>query len=111
TAVCPHGVLSPHFTCKRGDLPSLPPRRSSDLLGDRGGTGHRGAPLRLAGRRGRLGRDRRGGGLAAGQARRHGADRRPGGLAGPRSEEHTSELQSRENLVCRLLLEKKKDEV
>src|SRR5690606_12034924 len=28
-------------------------------------------------------------------------------LANPRSEEHTSELQSRENLVCRLLLEKK----
>src|SRR5690606_16397611 len=27
---------------------------------------------------------------------------------GDRSEEHTSELQSRENLVCRLLLEKKK---
>src|SRR5690606_42017343 len=27
---------------------------------------------------------------------------------GGRSEEHTSELQSRENLVCRLLLEKKK---
>src|SRR5690606_41898984 len=30
------------------------------------------------------------------------------GVAG-RSEEHTSELQSRENLVCRLLLEKKKN--
>src|SRR5436309_5742166 len=33
------------------------------------------------------------------------------GSSGPRtrrSEEHTSELQSRENLVCRLLLEKKK---
>src|SRR5690606_42009971 len=30
----------------------------------------------------------------------------PGAAA--RSEEHTSELQSRENLVCRLLLEKKK---
>src|SRR5690606_41868069 len=29
-------------------------------------------------------------------------------LARGRSEEHTSELQSRENLVCRLLLEKKK---
>src|SRR5436309_14775776 len=29
-------------------------------------------------------------------------------LEGRRSEEHTSELQSRENLVCRLLLEKKK---
>src|SRR5436309_7771538 len=28
-----------------------------------------------------------------------------------RSEEHTSELQSRENLVCRLLLEKKKKQV
>src|SRR5436309_8909253 len=27
-----------------------------------------------------------------------------------RSEEHTSELQSRENLVCRLLLEKKNNE-
>src|SRR5207302_7494962 len=30
-------------------------------------------------------------------------------FSGPRSEEHTSELQSRENLVCRLLLEKKKN--
>src|SRR2546430_11778987 len=28
--------------------------------------------------------------------------------AGSRSEEHTSELQSQSNLVCRLLLEKKK---
>src|SRR5690606_39966255 len=28
-----------------------------------------------------------------------------------RSEEHTSELQSRENLVCRLLLEKKNTEI
>src|SRR5690606_39623010 len=28
-----------------------------------------------------------------------------------RSEEHTSELQSRENLVCRLLLEKKKETI
>src|SRR6266700_8031042 len=34
---------------------------------------------------------------------RHAAPGHPG-----RSEEHTSELQSRENLVCRLLLEKKK---
>src|SRR5688572_32564795 len=29
-------------------------------------------------------------------------------LSGQRSEEHTSELQSQSNLVCRLLLEKKK---
>src|SRR3712207_7996020 len=32
----------------------------------------------------------------------------PGHLQEPRSEEHTSELQSRQYLVCRLLLEKKK---
>src|SRR5690606_41830387 len=32
----------------------------------------------------------------------------PEEVAEGRSEEHTSELQSRENLVCRLLLEKKK---
>src|SRR2546430_8789422 len=38
--------------------------------------------------------------------------RRPSSYRGyravPRSEEHTSELQSQSNLVCRLLLEKKK---
>src|SRR2546422_4324525 len=33
-----------------------------------------------------------------------------GGLLDPRSEEHTSELQSRLHLVCRLLLEKKKEQ-
>src|SRR3712207_7363992 len=37
------------------------------------------------------------------QRRRHRVERRQ-----PRSEEHTSELQSRQYLVCRLLLEKKK---
>src|SRR3712207_6881048 len=43
-----------------------------------------------------------------------GADGRRGGRRAPaghllvRSEEHTSELQSRQYLVCRLLLEKKK---
>src|SRR2546430_12741800 len=31
------------------------------------------------------------------------------GSNSPRSEEHTSELQSQSNLVCRLLLEKKKN--
>src|SRR3712207_7510464 len=37
--------------------------------------------------------------------------RRPGPIVGrlARSEEHTSELQSRQYLVCRLLLEKKKN--
>src|SRR3712207_8526199 len=37
-------------------------------------------------------------------------DARPGPRS-PRSEEHTSELQSRQYLVCRLLLEKKKKNV
>src|SRR2546427_9289580 len=32
-------------------------------------------------------------------------------LNGTRSEEHTSELQSQSNLVCRLLLEKKKNKI
>src|SRR2546430_12979537 len=49
----------------------------------------------------------------------HGARRRPVALRAQRalsrrslrSEEHTSELQSQSNLVCRLLLEKKKTHV
>src|SRR5690606_39551987 len=47
-------------------------------------------------------------GQLAGRAR--GAEGTPAagrGRGAGRSEEHTSELQSRENLVCRLLLEKK----
>src|SRR3712207_7388614 len=36
------------------------------------------------------------------------ATRMPMAVTDPRSEEHTSELQSRQYLVCRLLLEKKK---
>src|SRR3712207_6971864 len=45
--------------------------------------------------------------------RRHDDEDPPRGAHGvalsPRSEEHTSELQSRQYLVCRLLLEKKKN--
>src|SRR5699024_12712815 len=93
---------------------SLPTRRSSDL--PRGG--HR---RPHEGQEGPQGGARRAGGGAV--ARRGGgaALPRPGtavpvreavrrtarGSAG-RSEEHTSELQSRFDLVCRLLLEKKK---
>src|SRR2546429_6612676 len=40
----------------------------------------------------------------------HGADRGKETVVG-RSEEHTSELQSRLHLVCRLLLEKKKNDL
>src|SRR5699024_11522478 len=95
-------------TALRRPLRPFPTRRSSDL-GRAGlrtpgpGRGHRvsgGAPDRGARRGVRTGgRGGTGGaGRAAGSAR--GAD--------ARSEEHTSELQSRFDLVCRLLLEKKK---
>src|SRR2546430_9811887 len=40
-----------------------------------------------------------------------GAGRQPGVFGQWRSEEHTSELQSQSNLVCRLLLEKKKEDL
>src|SRR2546427_7222169 len=53
----------------------------------------------------RSGRPRRRRGLLAGDPRR---DRATAPVAAYRSEEHTSELQSQSNLVCRLLLEKKK---
>src|SRR2546430_4533139 len=36
---------------------------------------------------------------------------RSGSFSSARSEEHTSELQSQSNLVCRLLLEKKKQSI
>src|SRR5437868_9919231 len=48
--------------------------------------------------------------LAPGHPAEYGPARRPPSTLSPalRSEEHTSELQSRFDLVCRLLLEKKK---
>src|SRR3712207_8563196 len=59
-------------------------------------------------------RNRPGGARSAAGKSRHVADVRSGGGSPgetsrrARSEEHTSELQSRQYLVCRLLLEKKK---
>src|SRR5690606_41889732 len=81
-------------------LHSFPTRRSSDLPAVLRGQHLAGVhqPARL---RRRAGDDLRGRGLDADHARLHAAKI-------VRSEEHTSELQSRENLVCRLLLEKKK---
>src|SRR5207302_11334854 len=46
--------------------------------------------------------------VAGDEQHRPGRDPVDDTLSFNRSEEHTSELQSRENLVCRLLLEKKK---
>src|SRR5947209_15223979 len=71
-----------HWRDAHRDLHSFPTRRSSDLASTR--------------RRQRLG-------TVAGVASQE------VGLGLPRSEEHTSELQSRQYLVCRLLLEKKKN--
>src|SRR5205085_10100900 len=89
------------FSCyaPRRALHSFPTRRSSDLSSASCGATPRGRddePRRPAGRR-RPG-DRR-------AVRRLRAPLAPGAQ---RSEEHTSELQSQSNLVCRLLLEKKK---
>src|SRR5690606_41542113 len=72
-----------------GDLPPFPTRRSSDLYGTE-------SCLELDLKTERF------------------SSQAPGLADSPfaeaiRSEEHTSELQSRENLVCRLLLEKKKE--
>src|SRR5438132_2813245 len=64
------------------DLHSFPTRRSSDLL-----TGRAGPCSRSSSRR---------------------SSRWASSRSARRSEEHTSELQSHSDLVCRLLLEKKK---
>src|SRR5690349_24712415 len=50
----------------------------------------------------------RGCGLGKGMAIERATAAGPAALTDERSEEHTSELQSRRDLVCRLLLEKKK---
>src|SRR3712207_7404416 len=96
----PRSTLFPYTTLFRSDLGALVAHED-----DRGRL--RGVLLR--GSWGLLGAEARGGvrrllvggrlsGVHAGDADQHGR----------RSEEHTSELQSRQYLVCRLLLEKKK---
>src|SRR3712207_7627043 len=80
---------------------------------------HDALPISLAQLALRLGEPGSVGAVDADQAERAGADAEHGagdqhrrglhvGGEHPRSEEHTSELQSRQYLVCRLLLEKKK---
>src|SRR5207237_9715469 len=89
-------------SCAHRDLHSFPTRRSSDLEGVPVNNRHNRSASRL---------------LFTGGAGSRFLDIVPGrvsyGAAFPggkmsRSEEHTSELQSHLNLVCRLLLEKKK---
>src|SRR2546427_8603479 len=89
----PRSTLFPYTTLFRSPIhlrngpgcgSARDPPRSSRTPGDRAGPS--GGPARSPGVRLDLG----------------------GSRALPRSEEHTSELQSQSNLVCRLLLEKKK---
>src|SRR5699024_12879297 len=105
--------LSPlylHSYSDNQDLLSFPTRRSSDLCGQR----DRGLDLVRARRPARSRAHPVGlrqSAAAGDRGLRQGGSLllpvgRGGGTAG-RSEEHTSELQSRFDLVCRLLLEKK----
>src|SRR5207302_8902753 len=76
---------------------------------------HRWAGRRASRTSSPLGRTRRAGARRRRRTPRRTARRRRRCAAassrGRRSEEHTSELQSRENLVCRLLLEKKNNSI
>src|SRR5690606_41312053 len=104
----------PEWLLARRARDSFPTRRSSDLSAR---DGAQRAPLfSLEGGPGMAATN--GVGYFATEGRMHWQDRdvvlvdqrgtgRSAPLRCPRSEEHTSELQSRENLVCRLLLEKK----
>src|SRR3712207_8074684 len=92
----PRSTLFPYTTLfrsiRRGEKANLARLRRGG-----GGRAHRDA------------RPARGGGTAEGSGardRRRGAALRGAPQGAPRSEEHTSELQSRQYLVCRLLLEK-----
>src|SRR3712207_8838075 len=87
----PRSTLFPYTTLFRSHAAALGEARRAGSAGDAqaGGTGqgdpHAEGPLRA-------------GSLPGDPETEHGP---------PRSEEHTSELQSRQYLVCRLLLEKK----
>src|SRR5437660_12102319 len=87
-----HGVLLCHRIGHRADLHSFPTRRSSDL----GGEGPDPVRQRV---------------VDEGGPEKDEETVRATLVYDPlaRSEEHTSELQSRGHLVCRLLLEKKKN--
>src|SRR5436309_3886644 len=109
-----------HKTSQLAQLPIEQSRELSGLVGQ----ARRGAPAgleQIAGLLSQLGEQETGRGFAAGPelaqiglyGRQQDYEQSWGRFFKqqthvPRSEEHTSELQSRENLVCRLLLEKKK---
>src|SRR5699024_12846122 len=102
----PCSLLAFHCYVDHRDLPSFPTRRSSDLCNETASClGMRGTRILTA-------EVAHSSGAAAPQPPwppLPDSHRAPVARADPsRSEEHTSELQSRFDLVCRLLLEKKK---
>src|SRR5205807_10316375 len=96
-----HPPAPPIYTLSLHD--ALPISRDTRLPGVQGTAQvpARGAGARVPHGSARLSDPRRGAGDARGRSA-------PAGRRRSRSEEHTSELQSPCNLVCRLLLEKKK---
>src|SRR5204862_3895668 len=100
-------LLSLFFSCYLAhlDLHSFPTRRSSDLSRTWHGAAKANGPRRPACGWPRSICRKAGSRNAFAAASRPGKSRR---FPMSRSEEHTSELQSRRDLVCRLLLEKKK---
>src|SRR3712207_7548750 len=93
----PRSTLFPYTTLFRSEQPL------EDLPGDHAGD------LRVdAGQRADPARDRGEDDHPVVAGGEIGVGRRPHAAVDVRSEEHTSELQSRQYLVCRLLLEKKK---
>src|SRR3712207_6910970 len=93
----PRSTLFPYTTLFRshGEEARLAPAGVLEVVGKVRVEGDRVAALQVV--------------VAAGADQAHAAGGDHGGL--PRSGEHTSELQSRQYLVCRLLLEKKKNEI
>src|SRR3712207_7957156 len=94
----PRSTLFPYTTLFRSQAPVLhdqrpPPPERALRAGDDGALRRKGARAQARPRR---------------RGERRAADQPARAAAQLRSEEHTSELQSRQYLVCRLLLEKKK---
>src|SRR5256886_12643241 len=95
----PRSTLFPYTTLFRSTLPGKP-RANPEMV------------VAAAYRRSRARGSERGR-SGGGDSGRRASPRSPAGgrHAKSRSEEHTSELQSQSNLVCRLLLEKKKTRI
>src|SRR5699024_12677609 len=100
TRRAPTSTLFPYTTLFRSDAQFI-----CDRLYEPGGAGENGTTLAILGLA--VLPDRRRQGIAAQLMHAYLDRARQGGME-RRSEEHTSELQSRFDLVCRLLLEKKK---